>query len=44
MKFLGILVLKIIYKIYEDKINKYCMENKKIIKPKIKSILKKLEY
>ena len=31
--------LKLIYKIYEDKINKYCVENKKIIKPKIKSIL-----
>ena len=33
--------LKMVYKIYEDKINKYCIENKKIIKPKIKSILKK---
>ena len=31
--------LKIIYKVYEDKINKYCIENKKIINPKIKSIL-----
>ena len=31
--------LKIIYKVYEDKINQYCLENKKIIKPKIKSIL-----
>ena len=31
--------LKIIYTIYKDKINKYCIENKKIIRPKIKSIL-----
>ena len=36
--------LKMVYKIYEDKINKYCIENKKIIKPKIKSILKKKAY
>ncbi len=32
--------LKIIYKIYDDKINKYCLENKKIVKPKLRSILK----
>ena len=31
--------LKIIYDVYEDKINKYCLENKKIIKPIVKSIL-----
>ncbi len=31
--------LKLIYKVYNDKINKYCFENKKIKKPKIKSIL-----
>lgn len=31
--------LKLIYKIYNDKINKFCLENKKIIKPKIYSIL-----
>ena len=31
--------LKTIYQVYDDKINKYCLENKKIIKPKIKSIL-----
>tara|TARA_B100000989_G_scaffold233756_1_gene180572 strand:- start:3611 stop:4429 length:819 start_codon:yes stop_codon:yes gene_type:complete len=31
--------LKLIYKVYEDKINKYCVENKTIIKPKIKSVL-----
>ena len=27
-------------KIYDDKINKYCLENKKIVKPKLRSILK----
>ena len=31
--------LKLIYKVYNDKINKYCIENKKIKKQKIKSIL-----
>ena len=31
--------LKTIYQVYDDKINKYCLENKKIIKPEIKSIL-----
>lgn len=30
--------LKMVYKIYEDKINKYCIENKKIVKTKIISI------
>ena len=30
--------LKMVYKIYEDKINKYCIENKKIVKKKIISI------
>ena len=33
------LLLNVIYNVFEDKINKYCLENKKIIKPKIKSIL-----
>jgi hypothetical protein len=31
--------LNLIYNFYNDKINKYCLENKKIIKPTIKSIL-----
>jgi folate-dependent phosphoribosylglycinamide formyltransferase PurN len=31
--------LNLIYNFYNDKINKYCLENKKIIKPIIKSIL-----
>ena len=31
--------LRTIYDVYEDKINKYCLENKKIIKPIVKSIL-----
>ncbi len=30
--------LKLIYDFYDDKINKYCLENKKIIKPKIDSV------
>ncbi len=31
--------LKLIYKVYNNQINKYCVEYRKIIKPKIKSIL-----
>ena len=31
--------LDVIYNYYEDRINKYCIENKKIIYPKIKTIL-----
>lgn len=31
--------LNLIYKVYNDKINQYCVENKKIIKPVIKSTL-----
>jgi len=31
--------LKIVYIVYRDRVNKYCIENKKIIRPKIKSIL-----
>jgi methionyl-tRNA formyltransferase len=30
--------LKIIYDLYNDQINKYCLENKKIVKPKIDSV------
>tara|TARA_B110000967_G_scaffold209643_1_gene266798 strand:- start:2090 stop:2890 length:801 start_codon:yes stop_codon:yes gene_type:complete len=33
------LLLNTVYNVFEDKINKYCLENKKIIKPKLKSIL-----
>ena len=31
--------LKTIYNVYDDRVNKFCLENKKIIKPSIKSIL-----
>lgn len=31
--------LKLVYNVYKDKINKYCLSNKKIKKPKIKSVL-----
>ncbi len=31
--------LKLIYHFYDDKINKYCLENKKIFKPKIETVL-----
>lgn len=31
--------LNFIYNVHKDKINKYCLENKKIVKPTIKSIL-----
>ena len=30
--------LNLIYNVYEDRVNKYCVENKKIKKPKIKSV------
>ena len=32
-------MLKVIYELFDDKINRYCLENKISRKPKIKSIL-----
>ena len=34
-------MLKVIYELFDDKINKYCLENKIPRKPKIKSVLTK---
>ena len=33
------LTLKLIYELYEDKVNKFCIENKKLALPNLKSIL-----